>query len=388
GPDLRDLVERTGPWNAVVQKHHGLPLLVVQAAADPRHPERAFPDLGLEQIGRGNPVGGVGRARFVAATTTGRAGAAHHAAAHHAAASRCRLVAAATRGGAHARATGCRSFHTGGRAASGHHAAATAGLEVLRAATDAVPAEVAAHAGRTATTDRGRSASGTATTDALGNSCAASAADALTDTSTRTAVGPESGLAQARRPLLISGVEDRPRGRALLTGLGGRGDLLGVLAVVVRQVPVSLSAVLLFLLALFPLPLRHVLPPLVRLALVEQLFAVLLQLLLVLLDGLVVAQDLRDRLALAVVDGHHRDAVRTVGLLGDDLHVAVLDPDLAVLARRVDLTVRPHAAGHVLPGPLRTERTTGGAADRFPLGLRAFLGNVFRVLVRVEVQVV
>src|SRR5690606_18199477 len=157
GPDLRDLVERTGPWNAVVQKHHGLPLLVVQAAADPRHPERAFPDLGLEQIGRGNPVGGVGRARFVAATTTGRAGAAHHAAAHHAAASRCRLVAAATRGGAHARATGCRSFHTGGRAASGHHAAATAGLEVLRAVTDAVPAEVAAHAGRTATTDRGRS---------------------------------------------------------------------------------------------------------------------------------------------------------------------------------------------------------------------------------------
>src|SRR5690606_34944787 len=226
------------------------------------------------------------------------------------------------------------------------------------------------------------------TTDALGNSCAASAADALTDTSTRTAVGPESGLAQARRPLLISGVEDRPRGRALLTGLGGRGDLLGVLAVVVRQVPAALTEVLLFLLELFPLALRDVFPPLERLALVEQLFAVLLQLLLVLLDGLVVAQDLRDRLALAVVDGHHRDAARTVGLLGDDLHVAVLDPDLAVLARRVDLTVRPLAAGHVLPGPLRTERTTGRAADRSPLGLRAFLGNVFRVLVRVEVQVV
>src|SRR5690606_30023488 len=105
---------------------------------------------------------------------------------------------------------------------------------------------------------------------------------------------------------------------------------------VVRQVPAALTEVLLFLLELFPLALRDVFPPLERLALVEQLFAVLLQLLLVLLDGLVVAQDLRDRLALAVVDGHHRDAVRTVGLLGDDLHVAVLDPDLAVLARRVE----------------------------------------------------
>src|SRR5690606_31417593 len=189
-------------------------------------------------------------------------------------------------------------------------------------------------------------------------------------------------------PFLLGGIEHRARSRPFLGRSGRRRSLPG-LRVVAGHHATALTEVLLLLRERFPLARRGVVPRLEGFALADQGLPFLGELPLVLLDSLLVAQDLRDRLSGAVVDPDHRHAVRAFRLLGDDLHIAVLDPDLAVLARRVHGVLGTGLAGrHVARcRTLRPEGPGCRTADGLALGVLVAFG-VSRVLGRVEVQVV